>query len=79
MIKHTKDKVKSSHRQEHDYSSNTEFVFDCAIKTMRGKEKMPRHNCVTLTVVAFVEDNATMGSMLYFENYVSDLVQNRRK
>ena len=29
--------------------------------------------------VAFVEDNATMSSIRYFENYVSYFVQNRRK
>ena len=29
--------------------------------------------------VAFVEDNATMSSVRYFENHVSYFVQNRRK
>ena len=29
--------------------------------------------------VAFVEDNATIGSIRYFENHVSYYVQNRRK
>ena len=29
--------------------------------------------------VAFVEDNATMSSIWYFENHVSHFVQNRRK
>ena len=29
--------------------------------------------------VAFVEDNATMSSILYFENHVLYFVQNRRK
>ena len=29
--------------------------------------------------VAFVEDNATMSSIRYFENHVSYFVQNRRK
>ena len=29
--------------------------------------------------VAFVEDNATMSSIRYFENHASYLVQNRRK
>ena len=32
-----------------------------------------------LLFVAFVEDNATMSSKRYFENHVSDFVQNRRK
>ena len=32
-----------------------------------------------LVFVAFVEDNATMSSVPYFENRVSYFVQNRRK
>ena len=32
-----------------------------------------------LIFVAFVEDNATMTSIRYFENHVSYFVQNRRK
>ena len=34
---------------------------------------------VKLVFVAFVEDNATMSSIRYFENHVSYFVQNRRK
>ena len=30
-------------------------------------------------VVAFVEDNATLSSIRYFENHVTYFVQNRRK
>ena len=35
--------------------------------------------CGKEVFVAFVEDNATMNSIPYFENRVSHFVQNRRK
>ena len=55
-----------------------------AIKSIRKsffeiRHKRTKYVYSTSVFVAFVEDNATMSSIWYFENHVSYFVQNRRK
>ena len=68
-----------------------EFVFGMIENSVRNGENANHwHLHLSLRVffllfptlilfVAFVEDNATMSSIRYFENHVSYFVQNRRK
>ena len=45
----------------------------------KEKKKKKRPGQTGNIFVAFVEDNATMSSIRYFENHASYFVQNRRK
>ena len=53
------------------------FQLPVSVKAHAGSSKS--HSVTALVFVAFVEDNATMSSIRYFENHASYFVQNRRK
>ena len=55
------------------------FPFAKVVGTFTGCINFGSPKAYGSVIVAFVEDNASMSSLRYFENHVSYFVQNRRK
>ena len=75
----TEDKLMSSERNN---TENKRIISELSAKVLLYSFENivgGQENAVRIIFVAFVEDNASISSLWYFENYVSYFVQNRRK